>query len=491
MPTDAELLHRYVRAHDERAFAALVARHVGLVYAAALRRTNGRIHLAEEISQAVFSQLARHAPALRHHPALTGWLYRSTRNAAIDALRAELRRQKLAQSLVTMPDTSPPSEPPVDWAHLRPVLDEAMDQLKERDRELMLLRYFNGLTFAEVGARLNLAENTARMRTGRALDRLRRHLDQRGVTSTSAALGLLLANQTLAAAPAGLAATVAAAALATAPAGATAGIIAFFFMSKLTLPVLSAALAAATTALLVTTNTHTVSAAELAALRSENARLAQATAAGATVDSVAAVADEYATQATAIAEALKQRHAQNSDATHRAPRPGLAAPATATAATNATTARGHRDHGQATARDAMLSFAWAGDIADPAAIAKLIYFDGHGRDKALAVLASMPPAIREQYRTPEELYGLFLAAETLVGPPPGADVLERSLSVVEIRPDRAVMRRLGDTNTSSDPYRQYQLTSDGWKWVIAEPLADVMPRSLNSETLARLSAHTP
>jgi hypothetical protein len=49
MSTDATLLRRYVEERDERAFAELVQRHLDLVYSAALWRTGGRTHLAEEI----------------------------------------------------------------------------------------------------------------------------------------------------------------------------------------------------------------------------------------------------------------------------------------------------------------------------------------------------------------------------------------------------------------------------------------------------------
>src|SRR6478736_6816085 len=172
MPTDAELLRRYAQARDERAFAELVQRHLNLVYAAALRRTHGHTHVAEEIAQKVFTDLARKAAALQHHPALTGWLHRSTRYAAIDAARITIRHQKLTQSFTAMADDSLRPESQADWENLRPVIDEAMDDLKEADREIMLLRYFDGLSFAAVGERMNLSENTARMRTERALDKL-------------------------------------------------------------------------------------------------------------------------------------------------------------------------------------------------------------------------------------------------------------------------------------------------------------------------------
>jgi RNA polymerase sigma factor (sigma-70 family) len=477
MSTDAALLRRYLQQHDEPAFAELVQRHLDLVYGAAFRRTGGRAHLAEDVAQKVFCDLARKAAALAHHPSLTGWLHRSTRYAAVDAARAELRRQKLAQSFTAMPDDSSTPESLVDWERLRPVIDDALDQLKERDREIVLLRFFNGLTFAEAGTRLGLSEDTARKRAERALDKLRTHLGRRGVTSTTAALGMLLSSHSFGAAPAGLATTVTAAAMASAPSGVIAGVVSFFLMNKIAISFLSAGLAAGVTAVVWTAVADDVSSEELTALHRENARLTAATSSEANGASVAAVADEYATNAIAVARAMKARQLA------RASAPAAATP-TGASAEPEVTARGHRDHGRATAHDAAMTFAWAGDISDPAAFSDLLYFDGNGREKALEVLASMPGPIRELYPTPEELYGLFLAASTLEAPPPGADLMERLMVVVELRPGRAATRKVG----SDANYHEYQQTPDGWKWVIPERIVStVMPGWLNSRSLEALS----
>lgn len=474
MSTDAELLQRYARERDERAFAELVQRHLGVVYNAAFRRAGGRNHLAEEIAQKVFTDLARKASGLSHHPALTGWLHRSTRYAAIDAIRSEQRGQQLTQTLSAMPDTAPTPEEQVEWSQLRPVLDEALDDLKEGDREAMLLRYFEGLSFAEVGARMNLSENTARMRTERALEKLRSLLGKRGITSTTAALGLLLANSAFAAAPAGMAATVTAASLAATPA---AGALAtFLLMNKIAIPALSAVAAAGVTALVWTSVVPTVSAEELATLRAENARLAQATAPGASAEKMDAVAKEFAATATGIARALEERHTARVTS---APAGG-ASPASPGAAD--VTPRGHRNHGIATARDAAFTFAWAGDICDPDELAKVITFDSAARAKAEEILATMPEAIRKQYPTAEAFYGLVLAATCLEAPPPGADLIERSMVEVELKPGRVAMRRKGSDHNN----HEYQLTDEGWKYVIPEVGVIHMPRNLNSQTLAKL-----
>ena len=70
MSDDAELLRRYADTRSEPAFAALVERHLGLVYAAALRRLNGDTHRATDVAQTVFIALARHAADLALRPVL-------------------------------------------------------------------------------------------------------------------------------------------------------------------------------------------------------------------------------------------------------------------------------------------------------------------------------------------------------------------------------------------------------------------------------------
>lgn len=232
MTDDASLLACYARTRSEEAFAEIVRRHLTLVYSAALRRTGGDLHRAKDVAQIVFTALARDALALSRHAALTGWLYTATRNAAIDLMRTERRRQQREEKVHTMEEilSSPESLP--DWERLRPVLDQAMDELDARDREAVLLRFFEGESFAAVGTKLRVNEDAARKRVDRALDKLGALLSRRGITSTSGALGLLLANQVAVAAPATVVASVTTAALAGAGASvAGVGAAGIFIMS--------------------------------------------------------------------------------------------------------------------------------------------------------------------------------------------------------------------------------------------------------------------
>jgi len=235
MIDDPTLLRRYVADRSEAAFAELVRRHLSLVYFAALRQLDGDAHTAQDVTQAVFTLLARRATSLASHPVLAGWLFQATRYTARDARRAARRRRAREEEAHAMqqPDTSAP--PTADWERLRPVLDEALSALNARDREAVLLRFLQERPFAEVAAAQRVTEDAARMRVARALEKLRGELARRGVTSTAAALATLLAQQAGAAVPAGLAASVTDAALAAA--AAATGLLTFMTTSKTVLGV--------------------------------------------------------------------------------------------------------------------------------------------------------------------------------------------------------------------------------------------------------------
>jgi RNA polymerase sigma factor (sigma-70 family) len=217
MNNDSELLRQFADEDSQEAFAELVQRTVNFVYAAALRQTGGDAHLAQDVTQGVYRALACQASTLKRHAVLTGWLYTTTRFLATKAVRTQRRWQRREQEAHTMNAILRESEP--GWEQLRPLIDEAMHELGENDRTAILLRYFDGHSFTDVGASLGLAESAARMRVERALEKLRERLEKRGITSTAAAIGAVLAHQPAISAPAGLAAAAARAALAGAAVG--------------------------------------------------------------------------------------------------------------------------------------------------------------------------------------------------------------------------------------------------------------------------------
>lgn len=236
MMTDAELLQRYVQEKSEQAFAQLVQRHMPLVYSAALRQLGGDTHLAQDVTQEVFTALARKADRLVGRVTLAGWLYLGTHHAVAQTIRSVRRRRTREQEAAVMHEIlgAENERPNDDWSRIRPVLDEAMRHLAEPDREAVLLRYFAHRPFAEIGVALQVSTDAARMRVDRAMEKLRRALEQRGVTSSSSALATSLGASSATAPPLELAAQVSRVAFGAAHAAST-GPLQFLLMNVPTL----------------------------------------------------------------------------------------------------------------------------------------------------------------------------------------------------------------------------------------------------------------
>jgi RNA polymerase sigma factor (sigma-70 family) len=256
---------------SEAAFAELVERHLPLVYSTALRQVGGDAHLAQDIAQTVFAALARKGHTLSDRASLAGWLYLGAHHAAAHVVRGEQRRRVREQEAQTMEEIFSNDGSEADWDRVRPVLDVAMGELSDADREAVLLRYFERRPFAEIGAALKLSEDAARMRVDRALDKLRQMLGRRGITSTTAALAAALGTQAVVAAPAGLAATISGAAFAggVATAGAT-GLAAGIFMTKTSITLGAVALLALGSAVYFFTEARNAEAATAEAVRARD-----------------------------------------------------------------------------------------------------------------------------------------------------------------------------------------------------------------------------
>jgi len=208
---DIALLREYAETASEKAFTTLVERYVNLVYSTALRSV-ANTHAAEEITQAVFIILARKADKLPRHAVLSGWLYQTTRLTAANFLRGEIRRQRREQEAYMQSLANEPG--PDVWRQIAPLLDDALGKLGERERNAIVLRFFENRSLREVGLALGASEDAAKMRVNRALDKLRNFFTKRGVSSTTAMLAGVISANSVHAAPMGLAKTISAVAVA-------------------------------------------------------------------------------------------------------------------------------------------------------------------------------------------------------------------------------------------------------------------------------------
>jgi RNA polymerase sigma factor (sigma-70 family) len=238
---DHELLRRYAEHGAEEAFTELVQRHLNLVWAAA-RRVTGNADLARDVAQTVFTDLARKADTLPRETVLAGWLYRAACHAAAKQVRGEARRILREQhAMATQEPTLPDSATAQAAEELQPVLDAALAELSETDRDAVVLRFLAGHSLAEVGTALGTGEDAAQKRVSRALEKLREAFRRRGANVgggvMAAALGLAGAE----AAPAGMAGSLTSAALAAAGTAGGTGATLLLMKTKLTLGIVGGA----------------------------------------------------------------------------------------------------------------------------------------------------------------------------------------------------------------------------------------------------------
>src|SRR5881396_1624830 len=140
---DFELLRQFAQRGDQTAFAAVVRRHLNLVYAIALRKVADQ-GAAEEVAQNVFAALSRKAWQFARDDSLPAWLHRTTLLEAKTWLRGELRRRRREQSAAELGTTMNTSQEEPTLRALTPLLDGGLLSLREKDRAVLLLRYYEG-----------------------------------------------------------------------------------------------------------------------------------------------------------------------------------------------------------------------------------------------------------------------------------------------------------------------------------------------------------
>jgi len=213
MTDDMALVREYAAHQSEPAFETLVTRYVHLVHSAAVRQVADP-HLAEEVTQAVFIILARKAGSLGPKTILPSWLHRAACFVAADALKIQRRRARREQEahMQSLLNESPSGTDDA-WPQIAPLLDTAIAGLNDKDRHVIVLRFFENRSLADVGLALGANEDAARMRVNRALEKLRRYFSKRGVSSTTVIIAGAISANSVQVAPAMLAKSVTAVAM--------------------------------------------------------------------------------------------------------------------------------------------------------------------------------------------------------------------------------------------------------------------------------------
>lgn len=193
---DLVLLHRFADESDAGAFGELVRRYAAAVYATCLRilGDGGR---AEDASQETFFRLMKRPRDVNQ--CVGAWLHRTATHLSLDLLRSEHSRRRREIAYVRELDRTAST-----WAELSPTVDQALDDLPEEYRALLVQHYLMGRSQAELAAEAGQSPATVCRRLQRGLELLRQHLRLKGVDALPMVLAGLLCNAAARQAPAAL-----------------------------------------------------------------------------------------------------------------------------------------------------------------------------------------------------------------------------------------------------------------------------------------------
>jgi RNA polymerase sigma factor (sigma-70 family) len=181
---DVDLLHAYVRG-DEQAFESIVNRYLRLAHSVALRRLKDA-SLAEDAAQSVFIILARKAKTLSSGVLLRAWLLKTTRFVCNDLLKSDRRRKDREEPLEF--HFTELTESNADDGQARELVEQALLSLPAVEQECVVARFYEGLSFKELGKILGISEDGAQKKVSRSLGKLRVFLSRRGIKVSDAVL---------------------------------------------------------------------------------------------------------------------------------------------------------------------------------------------------------------------------------------------------------------------------------------------------------------
>ena len=181
MKTDDVVLIQFTLAGDEAAFARLVRKYQKPVHAYASRKT-GDFHIAEDITQETFLEAYQNLENLRDPLKFSAWLFGIANHLCIAWFRKNRSRSELLREhYIIKTDTDTYSrhvalENERDTVEAqRALAQKLLSKLKENDRQLITLHYFEEMTSAEISRYLGVSQNTIKSRLRRAKQRLRQY----------------------------------------------------------------------------------------------------------------------------------------------------------------------------------------------------------------------------------------------------------------------------------------------------------------------------
>ena len=193
MPSDLQHLQRYATTGDAQAFRELVQAHGAMVHATALRVTRDAA-AAQDVAQETFLELARKASGITQ--SVAAWLHRVAWNRACDVVRRETTRKRVEDAMAESWHT----DCEATWPDIEPHVDEALNELPQELREVLVLYFLEGRTQTEIARHLDRNQATVSRAIERGISAMRESLRTRGVIA-GAGLAALFTAQTAQAMP--------------------------------------------------------------------------------------------------------------------------------------------------------------------------------------------------------------------------------------------------------------------------------------------------
>ena len=186
MPSDLQHLQRYATTGDAHAFSELVQAHGAMVHATALRVTCDAA-AAQDVAQETFLELARKAGGITQ--SVAAWLHRVSWNRACDVVRRETARKRVEEAMAETWHTDREAR----WPDIEPHVDEALNELPQDLREVLVLYFLEGRTQAEVARYLGKNQATVSRAIERGISAMREALRSRGVVAGAGLVALFAA----------------------------------------------------------------------------------------------------------------------------------------------------------------------------------------------------------------------------------------------------------------------------------------------------------
>jgi len=193
MDKEIGLLRRFAEKGDAEAFSEIVRRHAGLVYGASLRVLEDKTRAADVV-QETFFQLYKDAGHITGP--VSSWLHSVATRKAIDVVRKDSRRKRREVKYAVERLREAES-----WQDISGHIDEGLDELDDQTREILIQRFFEGRSMADIAGEMGISQPTVSRRVESGVSKLRETLRKRGVIVAATALVSLLTENAVEAAP--------------------------------------------------------------------------------------------------------------------------------------------------------------------------------------------------------------------------------------------------------------------------------------------------